>query len=262
MMKELLAALDLETIPQISLGTAALLISAACAILAMLRGFLRLLTGSLILCASGIAGYLVWRHLPALGGTGISLAIPAIVALVVFLTLRSVLRFATRPFSSSSEDGGSSRRSPLRRVLTLLFSLFPASMLGFTGASAVRHLGSVAEIQRFIDGSNAEGPSIFVAELKKTIDRALPADWFKNLDPLTDDARVTLAKLIAMGDSSPPPKAIPVMEEPEIRDLVENDPKLRKLAQEKRYGEILKDPRLDTIMADPDLRKILADLKL
>lgn len=265
MLKEILAALELDAIPQVSLGTAALLIFAACGILAVLRGFLRLLTGSLILCASGFAGYMCWRHLPpgpAENLQWLPMVAPAVVAMLVFFALRKLLRFATRPFGRTGDDGPEPRRSILRRALTLLFSVIPTSMLWFTGAAAVRNVGSVAEVRRFVDGPDAQARSVFMAELKSAIDKAVPADWFGKIDPLADEARVTLAKLIALGDSGPPPKAIPVMEEPEIKALVSGDSKLRALAKAGRYAEILRDPRLDNVMADPDLRKLLADLKL
>lgn len=252
-MKEFLAALDLQAIPQLSLGTAGLLIFAACALLAVLRGFLRMLTGSLVLCASGYAGYVVWRHAP-----GLPMVVPVVAGLVVFLVLRWVLRFATRPFSG----GDGERSSMMRRGWTLLFSLVPTSLLWFTGVTLVRNAGSVAEIRSFVDGEDTEARSAFLAELKGAIDRSLPVDWFKTIDPLADEARVTLAKLIALGDSDAPPKAIPVMEEPEIRKLIEGDAKLRELARTKRYADILRDPRLDHVMADPDLRRMLADLDL
>ncbi len=85
---------------------------------------------------------------------------------------------------------------------------------------------------------------------------------FQGIDPLAEEARVTLAKLIALGDNAPPPKAILVMGEPEIRSLILHDVKLRELAKQKRYADILRDPRLDHVMANPDLKKMLADLHL
>lgn len=270
-MKDLLAALDLQSIPQVSLGTAALLIFGACASLAVLRGLLRILCGSLILCASGFAGFFAWRHAPAMasGLTGqempwLSIAAPAFAALGTFLLLRLLLRFASRPFGKSDpEVAEKNRRSPVRWAFTLLFSLVPASLLWFTGATALRNVGSVAEIRRYVDGPEAApARSAFLAELKASIDRALPADWFAQLDPLAGDARVTLAKLIALGDSTTPPKAIPVLEEPELRTLILHDPELRALAKAGRYADILRDPRLDHIIANPDLKRLLENLRL
>ena len=264
-MKELLAALDLETIPQVSLGTAALLIFGACAALAVFRGLLRIFAGSLVVCLSGFAAYLAWRHAPVIDLPGGPWIAPVVAGTVVFFILRALLHFAVRPFGKKpkEEEAETSKRSPVRWAVTMLFSLVPASLLWFTGATALRNIGSVAEIRRFVDGDQATtARSAFLAELKDAINRALPEGWFQGIDPLADDARVTLAKLIALGDGGTPPKAIPVLEEPEIRSLIQHDPKLRKLAKEKRYADILRDPRLDHVMANPDLKKMLADLQL
>lgn len=265
-MKELLAALDLQSIPQVSLGTAALLIFGACASLAVLRGLLRILVGTLIVCASGFAAYLAWRHAPGLTGhaqSWMSIAAPLVAGFATLLALRAILRFAVRPWGKPNEEiAGENRKSPVRWAFTLLFSLVPAALLWFSGATALRNVGSVAEIRRFIEGKDRTSEfSQFLAELRTAIDRALPQDWFGGIDPLADNARVTLAKLIALGQESPP-KAIPVMEEPEIRDLILNDPRLRQLAAERRYADILRDPRLDAVMEDPDLRQLLANLRL
>ena len=270
-MKELLAALDLDSIPQLSLGTAALLIFGACASLAVLRGLFRILFGSLVVCASGFAGFFAWRHAPAMasGLTGrempwLSVAAPALAALVTFFLLRMLMHFVARPLGKSHKDvAAENKKSPIRWAFTLLFSLIPAALLWFTGATALRNVGSVAEIQRFVEGADGSpGRSAFLAELKASIDRVLPADWFRNFDPLADQARVTLAKLIAGGDSGTPPKAIPVLEEPQLRTLILHDPELRALAKQKRYADILRDPRLDHVMKDPDLKKLLEDLRL
>ncbi|MCW1883303.1 hypothetical protein OKA04_01090 [Luteolibacter flavescens] len=260
----MLAALNLESMPQLSLGTAALLVFAACAVFAILRGLVKMITGSLVLCLSGVAAYLAWRHAPVIPIPGGPWIAPITAGLLSLFVLRAVLRFVASPFSKSGDDDGEpKKRSPLRWALTLLTSLVPASLLSFTGVTALKNVGAVADIQRFVDGEKANsGSSAFLAEVKEVINRVLPEDWFRNIDPLTEDARVNLAKLIARGDSKPPPKAIPVMEDPEIRSLILHDPKLRELAKSKRYADILRDPRLDHVMANPDLKKLLGNLQL
>lgn len=264
-MKEILAALDLETIPQLSLGTAALLIFGACALLVVARGIFRILFGSLVLCASGFAAYLTWKNTPLMTRDGslhwVSFVPAALVGILVLLLLRWIMRFLSRPFGRGDE-GEPGKRSPLRWAMALLFSLIPTAVLWIGGATAIRSIGSVAEIRRFADGDSVTDRSAFFAALKSAIDKSLPEAWFRKIDPLSDDARVTLAKLIALGDSAPPPKAIPVLEEPQIRSLIEHDPQLRALAKAGRYADILRDPRLDHVMADPDLSAMLAGLQL
>ena len=56
----------MDSIPQISLGTAALIIFGAIASLAMLRGLLRILWGTLVLCLAGLAAFLSWQHAPVI----------------------------------------------------------------------------------------------------------------------------------------------------------------------------------------------------
>ncbi|HEY1121027.1 MAG TPA: hypothetical protein VGE67_05485 [Haloferula sp.] len=263
-MKEILAALDLETIPQVSLGTAAVLIFGACAVLAVVRGLLRIFAGSLVVFLSGFVAYQTWRHAPSIDIPGGPWIAPVIAGGVVFFILRAVLHFVMRPFGKKNEEAAEgSKRSPKRWLVTSLLSLIPTGLLWFTGATALRNIGSVAEIRRFVEGDHGTAPPLaFVAELKETINRFLPEGLFQGIDPLADDARVTLAKLIALGDNGTPPKAILVMEEPEIRALIQHDPGLRELAKQKRYADILRDPRLDHVMANPDLKKMLADLQL
>jgi hypothetical protein len=271
MKEQLAAALDLQGIPQLSLGTAALVIFGICASLALLRGLGRILAGSLVLCASGFAGFYTWQHMPAVANRlsdspipWLSVAAPAAAGLICFLVLRRFLRFLIRPFGKADQDiAAETRRSPIRWAVILLLSLIPAGLLWLTGATALRNLGSVAEIRHFVDGPDAApARSAFLAELKSSIDRTLPETWFQDINPLADKARVTLAKLIALGGEAPPPKAIPVLEEPQIRALILHDPQLRALAKAHRYADILRDPRLDHVMANPDLKKLLGDLQL
>ena len=76
-----------------------------------------------------------------------------------------------------------------------------------------------------------------------------------------EDQQGTLAKLISSADD-PAPKAIAVLEVPEMRAIILGDPELRQLAREGRYSEILRDPRLDTMLENDNLREVLKDLDL
>ncbi|BCX49615.1 hypothetical protein HAHE_35230 [Haloferula helveola] len=261
-----------ESIPQISLGTAALLIFGAIASLAMLRGLLRILWGTIFLCASGFAAFFSWQHAPALGrqflgkeSALLSAALPLVVFLLTFFLLRYLARSVVRPLGEPNPDNAEkNRRSPIRWAVTLLLSLIPTALLWFAGATFLRHAGSVAEIRTYaesFDTAVTPDRTAFLAKLKENIEQALPADWFSSIDPLADEARVALAKLISAAESAPP-KAIPVLEEPDIRDIVLSDPELRQLAREGRYSEILRDPRLDRMLENDNLREVLANTKL
>lgn len=257
-------SLTLDSLPQLSLGTAALFIFIACASLAVLRGIARILTGSLILCASGAAAYLAWRHAPLLSIPHGSWLVPSITGVITFVFLRGILRYLVKPLGSPNDEvADANKRSPLRWLFTTVLSLIPAAILSVTGAAAVRSAGSISEISRFADRGRTpvSGPGL-LAEWKDIVNRILPDDWLHRLDPIADDARVTLAKLVALGDRTPPPSAIKVLEEPEIRNLIRNDARLRELAKARRYGDILRDSRLDHIVANPDLHKMLVGLDL
>lgn len=259
----------MDQIPQISLGTAALLIFGAIASLAVLRGLLRILWGTSVLCASGLAAFYTWGHAPAIGRDLFGREMPAVSwglpVLVFFLALILLRQTAKALFGSlrspNDEAAERNRRSPVRWALTLLFSLIPTAALWFGGAILLRHAGSVAEIRSFVESDQLPDKTAFLAQLKQTIDRALPGDWFTFIDPLTSDLRLDLAKLIAAADD-PPPKAIPVLEAPAIRDLILSDPELRQLARDGRYSEILRDPRLDRLLENDDLREVLRNTNL
>lgn len=269
---DLLATIDLDTIPQISLGTAALLIFGAIASLCLVRGLLRILWGTLILCIAGLVSFLTWQYSPTLSlewlgheARWFSIALPLLTFLLAFFLLRSIGRAVVRPFHSSAEEtAGKARRSPIRWALTLLLSLIPTALIWFAGATLLRHAGSVAEIKAYASSLTDQPLSdraAFLAKLKTSIENAVPSSWFEAIDPLTDQARLNLAKLIAMGDATPP-KAIPILEETDLQELLLSDPELRRLAAEGRYSEILRDPRLDQLLENVDLRQVLNSLDL
>jgi hypothetical protein len=266
------AAIDFESIPSISLGTAALLIFGAIASLAVLRGLLRILWGSVVVCLAGLAAFHAWKFAPALGrdwlGTEagwVSVAVPATTFVLALVILRALSRAIVHPLGTPNEEtAGKNRRSPLRWAATLLLSLIPTALILFGGATLLRHVGSVAEIRDFAQTETDRGasePRSFLARLKTDLEEAVPAHWFESVDPISERARVTLAKLISASDS-PPPKAIPVLEEDVVREVVLADPELRRLAREGRYAELLRDPRLDLLLENEKLRAVLADLDL
>lgn len=258
-----------DSIPEISLGTAALIIFGAIASLAMLRGLLRILWGTLVLCLAGLAAFLSWQHAPAISKEVLGHELPVlswVLPITVFVVSAVLLRLLAQglfaPLRKPNKEAAEmNRRSPIRWAFTLLLSLIPTALLWFGGATLLRHAGSVAEIRSFVESGDLPDHTAFLAELKKSIDLAVPANWFSRLDPLADEARLNLAKLISVADS-PPPKAIPVLEETQLRELILGDPDLSQLARDGRYSEILRDPRLDRLLENEDLRAVLANADL
>lgn len=261
-------AVQFDQINDLSLGTAALLIFGAIASLAVLRGLIRIIWGTTVVCASGVAAFHAWTQVPTWSREAVgkevpllSWAIPIVVFLASALLLRQIAKGLFSALRSPNDSAERNRRSPVRWALTLLFSLVPTSVLWFGGATLLRHAGSVAEITAFIQKDSASEETAFLASLKKSIDRALPSGWFNSIDPLATETRIKLTKLIAASEN-PPPKAIPVLEEPAIRDIILSDPDLRRLAREQRYSEILRDPKLDQLLENDNLQQILAHTDL
>ncbi|MGB6222867.1 hypothetical protein [Haloferula sp.] len=271
-MQSLLSALNLDTLPQLGLGTAALLIFGAIASLAVLRGLLRILWGSTILCLAGLAAFFSWQHSHSLSlqwfdeaPSWFPVALPLTAFVISFLLLRAIGRFVVKPLGEPNEETAEkNRRSPIRWAITLILSLIPTSLLWFAGATLLRHAGSIAEIKNYTEELTNQPISestALLAKLKQSIDKAIPTDWFLKIDPQSSDLRLTLAKLISSADE-PAPKAIRVLEEPEMKQLILGDPQLRELAREGRYAEVLRDPRLDVMLENDNLREVLQGLDL
>jgi hypothetical protein len=250
-------------VPQLSLGTAALIVFLVCAVLIFLRGMLRIMIGSAVIAASVYAALWAVREAPSLGirYTGeprawISTGLPICAALLTFFLLRLIIRFVVKP--------GGEKRSIGSRFAGLILALFPAALLCLAGAVLVHHFGSVAEIRTYAEKSAGQGQSkvaAFTRDLKKSLEKTIPSAWLAFLDPATDHARLTLAKLIARQENAST-KAEPVKEEPILRAIVVDEKELRALAREKRYGTLLQHPKIDKALADPRVQKAIdrADL--
>jgi hypothetical protein len=250
-------------VPQLSLGTAALIVFLVCAVLIFLRGMLRIMIGSAVIAASIYAALWAVREAPSLGirYTGeprawISTALPISAGLLTFFLLRLIIRFVVKPGGEKPTLGS--------RFAGLFLALIPTALLCLAGALLVHHFGSVAEIRTYAEKSAGEGQSkvaAFTRDLKKSLEKTIPSAWLAFLDPATDHARLTLAKLIARQENTSS-KAEPVKEEPILRAIVVDEKELRALAREKRYGTLLQHPKIDKALADPRVQKALdrADL--
>lgn len=264
--------IDFGALPEISLGTAAMLIFGVIVSLAMLRGLMRIILGTLLLCASTGAAFFTWQYAPtyaadalAGGPTWLPFGLPVAAFILVFLIGRFLARFLISPLKQPNQEAAEkNRRSPIRWTMTLIFSLIPTAIVCLAGATLLRHLGSVAELKSYAQTLSQDPISkstVFLVKLKQDIEDSIPSQWFDAVDPSTSDLRMTLAKLISTADS-PPPKAVPVLETQAIRQIILSDPQLRDLARQGRYSEILRDPRLDQMLENPDLREVLKNLSL
>ncbi|MFD0894864.1 CvpA family protein [Luteolibacter ambystomatis] len=257
-------------VPQLSLGTAALVIFIICAVMAAARGIFRILLGSLTLAAAVYVGLWAWRESPtiAIRYTGkpipwLDIAWPVAAGLITFIVLRLITNFIAKPFSG----GEGSKPSFLGRLLAIPLSLVPASLICAAGIMLVNHVGNLGELRSFADRGNATKRPEWAKiseDLKKTITANIPADWMAKLDELTQDRpRLTLAKLItAKAGNEVPPKAIPVVEGPVLKAIAVDEKRLETLAKDKHYGALLNHPAVNRALNDPKVRQALKEVDL
>ena len=234
-----------------------MIIAGGCAVFALLRGAFRLVLTTALLAASLLVAYWVWMETPGLGERifkhpphWFPFVLPTIAGIAVFMVLRKVVRLILKPFGTV----GGTPSSFFGKIFSLIFSLVPTSLLCITGATAIRHVGALDQIQN----QHSPGTSSI---LKKTIDQYIPPAWLQRLDPLTDPSRITLAQLLTMTDQEYIPRAIPVADGELIRTSVLNDPKLQQLRKDGRYGDILRDPAIEQALKDPRIIKALEELQ-
>ncbi len=254
-----------DSIPEISLGTAALVIFAICAGFVLLRGATRLLVGTAVLAASLWAGFEVWQAAPELlhGWLGKSQpwlinSLAGAAFLLSFLILRKIANAIANPFL---KGGASSRpRTLLGTGFRLILCLVPTSLIWFVGAAVIHHGGSIAELRDASAGSAKKSDDLLV-KLKSVVESAIPAAWLAKLDPSTSPDRVKLAKLITTSSEHDyKPMIDPATGKPIPRARIVEDPDLQILAREGNFSTLLRHPALTKALADPKIQQLLHDL--
>lgn len=255
-----------DSLSEISLGTAALVIFATCAGFVLLRGATRLLVGTAVLAASLWAAFEVWQAAPEflLSWTGKSHpwlinTLAGVAFLLSFLILRKITNAVANPFRKS---GDAPPRTLIGTGLRLVLSLVPTSLIWIVGAALIHHGGTIAEIRESSAG-HAKKPDDLLLKLKSAVESAIPADWLALLDPSASPDRVKLAKLIA-ASSEPDPKPMidPATGKPIPRARIVEDPDLQNLAREGNFSTLLRHPSLTEALADPSIQKLLQGLHL
>jgi len=252
-----------DSIPQISLGTAALVIFAVCAGFVMLRGATRLLIGTAVLAASLWAGFQVWQHAPALAVDLTGKSQPWLINgltvatfLLTFLILWKITKAVANPFRNNISDGRP--RSLIGTGFRLLLSLIPTALIWGVGATLIHHGGSIVEIRDSAASPGSTSSNGFILRLKSALESTLPATWLAKLDPSADPDRVKLAKLIkASSEHALKPEIDPSTGKPIPRARIVDDPELQSLAREGNFSTLLRHPALTKALADPKIQKLL-----
>jgi hypothetical protein len=259
-----------DSIPQVSLGTAALIIFGMCAGFVILRGMTRLIIGTIVLSLSAWIGYQVWQEAPKLSmaWTGsyqpwIANGFPLVAFLVSFFIIRFIVKSIARPLGPAPDE--KRPRSVMMISFLLLLALVPAALLWIVGATFVHHTGAIAEVRAYSEknsGMKDTTPDGFISRLKTSVEAALPASWLKTLDPLSEPSRIAMVKLITLQADTPlKPVIDPRTGEPIPRAIVVN-PDLQTLAREREFSTLLRHPLVTQALTDPRIRKLLHDLSL
>jgi hypothetical protein len=249
-----------DTIPQISLGSAVLVIFAACVGFLMLRGLARMLTATIVLGLSAWAGIVVWREAPTfvlqfLGRTDpwLTTGLPVATFALSLILLRRVAKMLVRPLGDHP-DAGADSTIPL--PFRLLLALIPTTIICLIAAALIHHTGSVAELQAFAEEKfriEEASTATFTRQLKDAINAALPESWLGKIDPLAAPGRLALAKEITAHSKSPPDPVIdPASGQPVPRAIIVDDPDLQNLARDGKFGTLLRHPLLGKWLNDPD----------
>jgi hypothetical protein len=254
----------MDELPDISLGTAALVIFSLCAAYMLVRGLLRTFVNTAILVASIWAGFQTWQIAPALAiswfgkpSQPFCTAAPIIATIAAFLLLKKIIRFFLNPIPPSSED--SAARSLPQLVFRLFATLIPAAFLCLTIVVLIHHFGSISEIKSLAnsDPDSSTIPS-YAERLKKSLTSSIPQSLIAKLDPLTSQPRLELAKIIASHSRKPlEPVIDPLTGQPIPRAIIVDEPELNDLANDGRYGTLLHHPLLSEALKDPAIRRSL-----
>lgn len=261
-----------DSIPQISLGTAVLVIFLMCAGFVAMRGMTRMLVGSVVLALSAWLGFLVWQKAPAASiewfGKSVGLVttgLPVTVFLTSFVLIRGIVKAVAKPFGAKPAAENDSS-SVIRTAFRLLLSLIPTALICLIGATVIHHTGSIAEIRAFSEkslGINDSTPAQFSQRLKSSVTAALPDSWLKALDPLADPERLALAKLVTAQAESPlEPVIDPRTGKPIPRAIIVEDSELQTLAREGKFGTLLRHPLLTKALHDPKVQSLIKGLDL
>jgi len=255
-----------ESIPQFSLGTAALVIFLLCVGFVFVRGIVRMLLGALVFGGSLWAGFLVWQKTPgwtiSLMGKPVdwvSIVLPVVAFIGTFLVSRLIINFFLRPFKGTADSGA---RTPGGIVFRLILSIVPTAFLWLIGATLVHHFGSIAEIGKAsgVPAPAEPGWMEKALELKNAVAAVVPADWLKKLDPLSDPSHLSLAKLIATQPTSKlPPVIDPQTGKPYPRAIVVDEPALRDLADDGRFSTLIRHPLFQKALNDPKIQQAIKD---
>lgn len=254
----------MDALPEISLGTAALIIFGICAGYMLIRGIARTIVNTACLTLSAWVGFRVWQQAPSLAidwfgkpSELVATGLPVAAFLGAYLVLRKIVGFFRAPLPRPAEEVVP--RSGGQLVFRLLITLVPTALLCLIAATFIHHASSVAEIRDSAEaGSPVPADPGIAGRLKHSLSVAVPEKLMDWLDPLTTEPRLHLAKMIASSPNKPlEPVINPETGRPYPRAIIVDDPELLDLAQKGRFSTLLRHPLLSEALKDPLIRQAL-----
>lgn len=252
-----------DQIPDLSLGAAVLVIFVICVVLVLLRGMARVLAGTLILAVSGWIGLEAWHLAPAIShqlfGKSLSLlliSLPILSFALTFWLLIRLIRFVLLPFDSLRSDD----KPKTSLIAGLLVAVVPTGILFLIGASLLHHFGAIEELRSFATGPADKGTTVqrFLKSSKSSLEKCIPEGLLRRLDPQSDPDRVKAAMLVTRRSGKKyEPLIDPETGNPYPRAIVIDEPELRNLAREGRFGTLLRHPLIDQFLSDPRIRQFI-----
>ncbi len=261
----------LAALPQISLGTAALLIFALFLTYVLLRGIARLMVGTAMLAASALLAYVNWLKAPEISiavfnkSVGvITTGLPIAVFVGSFIILRIALRWVANPFGSDKKQPAKDPRGLSKlRILSLLgFALIPTLMVLMIIAGILHHTASVHDLRQEIDPEGNPNPS-YAQQLKSSVEAVLPENLINLIDPYARQSRINLAKLVSRQQKQSSLEPVTNLDTGKVipRAIIVEDAELERLAREQKFGALLRHPALTRALENPQVRKLVDDLK-
>lgn len=254
----------MDTLPEISLGSAVLIIFGLCAGYMFIRGLFRTFVNVACLTVSAWVGFRVWQQAPSLAKEWlkqpselVSTGLPILAFVGTFLVIRKLIKVFRSPIP---KDGGDDPpKSSGSIIFKLLATIIPAGLVCVIAATFVHHVSSVAEIRNSAEFGAISPPKPSLAErLKNSISVAIPPSLMDKLDPLTAQPRLQLAKMIAASPDKPlEPVIDPSTGRPYPRAIIVDDPELIGLAKQGRFSTLLRHPLLSEALKDPLIRQAL-----
>ena len=261
----------LAALPQISLGTAAVLIFGVCLTYILLRGVARMLVSTAMLTVSALLGLITWQKGPKISiamfnkSVGfITTGLPIIIFLLSFIIIRIALKWITNPIGGEDKALLKDRRglSKIRILVLLVFALIPTLIIMLLASGLIHHKASVDELRQRA-GEEVDIGKTWAQELKAGIEVIIPQRALNAIDPYAEKSRMALVKWVsdkANGKAELDPAIDPDRGIVIPRAIIVEDAELEKLARERKFGTLLRHPIITDAIEDPEVRKLVDEL--